>query len=142
MQRYFALIAALCLLVISSPAHARRHHHSHGGSCDGIHRCICGSTQARHFGLPRMFNGHNLWEAREWARAFPHTSPHAGAVGVKPHHVYRVVQVTGPGRAIVSDDKGTYERRISGDTFVDPNGNGVTPSYHHRRTRSRLSYNY
>ncbi len=119
-------IGALALIALTATSEARpRHHHSYG-ACDGIHRCTCGSTQARHFGFPRMFHGHNLWQAREWGRAFPHTSLRAGVVGVKPHHVYRVVQVIGSGRALVTDEKGTYERRVAGDTFVDPNGNSVT----------------
>jgi len=112
--------SALALVALSAPSEARR------GSCDGIHRCICGSTQAAYFGLPRMYNGHNLWQAIEWAHAFPRTSIHAGAVGVKSHHVYRVVQPLGNGRAIVADERGQYERVVSHDIFVDPNGNGVT----------------
>src|ERR1039458_9691420 len=48
--------------------HYRRH--ARGGSCDGIHRCRCGSTQAAYFGLPRVYKGFNLWLASEWARAF------------------------------------------------------------------------
>ena len=141
MQRIkYAALAVMCLFFISSPAEAKRHHHR-SGACDGIHRCICGSTQARHFGFPRMYNGHNLWEAREWGRAFPHTSLHDGVVGVKPHHVYRVVHVTGPGRAMVADERGTYERHVGGDIFVDPNGNAVTRRYgHHQRTALNQSY--
>jgi hypothetical protein len=113
------IIIALSLFALFiSPAGARGR-----GACDGIHRCTCGSTQARHFGYPRIYNGHNLWEAREWARAFPHTSIHAGAVGVYPHHVFRVIEPLGNGRAIVADEKGQYERRISGAVFVDASGN-------------------
>jgi hypothetical protein len=39
--------------------HSYRHYayHHHYGACDGIHRCICGSTQARHFGLPACIMG-------------------------------------------------------------------------------------
>lgn len=121
---------AIALFALVAPSEARPHHR--GGSCDGIHRCICGSTLASHLGLPRMYNGHNLWQAIEWARAFPRTSIHAGAVGVKAHHVYRVVQPLGNGRAIVADERGQYERVVSGDIFVDPNGNGVTRVTRHR----------
>lgn len=121
MQRLIRCLVAVTCLLMTAPAFAK--HRTHFGSCDGIHRCICGSTQARHFGFPRIVNGHNLWQAAEWGRAFPRTSIHAGAVGVKPHHVYRVVQPLGNGRAIVADERGQYERNVSGDIFVDPNGN-------------------
>ena len=108
----------------------KRHHYRHysrRGSCDGFHRCRCGTTQAAHFGLPLNYRGLNLKMASAWYH-FPRTSLQAGAVGVRPHHVYRVVQVTGPGRAIVSDDAGTYERRVGGDTFVSVNGGTITAS--------------
>lgn len=101
-----------------SHADARRR-----SSCDGIHRCTCGSTQARYFGFSRMHNGYNLWQAREWGRAFPRTNLRAGVVGVYPHHVFRVVQPLENGYAIVSDERGQYERNIRGAIFVDPNGN-------------------
>ena len=113
------------------------------GACDGIHRCTCGSTLARHLGFPRIYNGYNLWQAKEWARAFPHTSLQAGAIGVKPHHVYRVVQVIGNGNAIVADEKGTYERKVAGDIFVDANGNGsriAEPKRTHTTTASAKSH--
>ena len=133
------IVSAIAILWLASltAAEAKHHHYRSGGSCDGIHRCICGSTQARHFGFPRIYNGHNLWQAIEWAHAFPRTSIHAGAVGVKPHHVYRVVQPLGSGRALVADERGTYERYVGGDIFVDPNGNGVgySPTKLHKHHR-------
>lgn len=106
----------------------RRH-----GACDGIHRCICGSTQARYYGLPRIVNGHNLWQAAEWPRAFPHTTAHAGAVmyqhgGGPTGHVSRIVQVTGTCTALVVDETGQYERNICirRAVFVDPVVRGLT----------------
>lgn len=121
-------IAALALLSLASAAEAR-------AKCDGIHRCTCGSTQTRHFNLPRNFNGHNLWRAVEWTRAFPHTTAHPGAVmyqhgGGPSGHVSRIVSVTGPCTAIVADEKGQYERNTCkrGAVFVDPNGNAATLS--------------
>jgi hypothetical protein len=102
--------------------HSYRHYayHHHYGACDGIHRCICGSTQARHFGLPRMYHGHNLWEAGEWGRAFPHTSAHPGAVVVKTHHVAQLVSASGGcSRAVVRDDRGEHPYNICGAQFVD-----------------------
>ena len=129
------LFAAILAALIVTPltAQAKRHVYR-GGACDGIHRCRCGSTQAAYFGLPRIYNGHNLWEAKEWGH-FPRTSLHAGAVGVKPHHVFRIVQLLGNGRAIVADDRGQHEYNIAGAIFVDVNGNGVA----HRSTHVRVA---
>ena len=117
------IVTAIVILLISGTiAEAKRH--SHGGSCDGIHRCRCGSTQAAHFGFPRIYHGHNLWLASEWPRTFQRTTAHAGAVGYQPGHVFRYVGPgSRPGYAMVSDDAGTYERNIRGAIFVDPNGN-------------------
>jgi hypothetical protein len=118
-----AVIAVFMSIVALSSAEAKRHH---GGSCDGIHRCRCGSTQAAHFGFPRIFHGHNLWLASEWPRAFPRTTAHSEAVGYQPGHVFRYDHETRPGYAIVHDDAGTYERRVRGAIYVDPSGNRVT----------------
>lgn len=128
--RLFA-VAVLAVLALSAPAQAKHRYHHSGGSCDGIHRCICGSTQTRHFGLPRIYNGHNLWQAVEWIRAFPRTSPHVGAVGYQhgggpTGHVFRVAVYNGGCTATVTDEKGTYERNICsrGAIFVDVTGGG------------------
>lgn len=119
-------ILAIALSLLATPAFAR---HKHYGACDGIHRCRCGSTQASHFGLPRIFNGHNLWRAIEWTRAFPHTTPHAGVVmyqhgGGPSGHVSRLVSEPVGCRAEVADDAGVYERNICtrGATFLAVNG--------------------
>ena len=116
-----AVVAVSATLVLSNQAEAR-----HRGNCDGIHRCVCGSTQANHFGLPRIFKGHNLWQAVEWVRAFPHTTAHAGAVmyqrgGGPTGHVSRIVSYSGGCRATVADERGQYERNICsrGAQFVD-----------------------
>lgn len=123
-----AAMAVAALMV--SPASAKHYRHS-GGACDGIHRCICGSTQTAHFGLPRMYNGHNLWQAVEWTKAFPHTSIHVGAVGYQhgggpTGHVFRVAAYAGGCRATVTDEKGTYDRDVCGRgaVFVDVTGSG------------------
>ena len=121
MRTFIACLVAL--IVFSGTAEARNRR----GSCDGIHRCRCGSTQANYFGLPRVYKGFNLWRAVEWKRAFPRTTAHAGAVmyqhgGGPSGHVSRIVEVTGKCRAIVADDAGRYERNlcIRGAIFVDP----------------------
>ena len=123
LKRYLAI--ALTFAMLASPALAR--HRSHVGLCDGIHRCRCGSTQASYFGLPRMYHGHNLWQANEWPRAFTRTSARAGVVmyqhgGGPTGHVSRLVTDPVNCRATVTDDAGTYERNtcIRGAIFVDP----------------------
>lgn len=139
------VVAAMAVAALmTSPAYARGR-----GSCDGIHRCICGSTQANYFGLPRMVNGHNLWQAVEWTRTFPRTSIHVGAVGYQhgggpTGHVFRVTAYAGGCKATVTDDRGTYERNICsrGAVFVDVTGvsafasvqtNTVSARRHHHR---------
>jgi hypothetical protein len=151
MKKLMAALAALLFLAtLASPAQARHHHYktsyhhsSSRGACDGFHRCRCGTTQAAHFGLPLNYRGHNLKLAAEWGRAFPRTGFHAGAVGVRPHHVLRVIQVTGPSTAIVADDAGTYERNVSGFAFVSVTGGGDNSTYsarsHHRYKHHRYT---
>lgn len=112
MKRILAIAIAL---TFATPAFARHYHHS--GSCDGIHRCRCGSTQASHFGLPRIYKGHNLWRAIEWVHAFTRTTAHAGVVmyqhgGGPSGHVSRLVSDPVGCTAEVADDAGRYERNI------------------------------
>src|ERR1035437_9686057 len=102
-----------------------RHHARRGGACDGFQRCRCGTTAARHFGLPYNYKGFNLKLAWEWARAFPHTSFHIGVAGVKPHHVLAVVGGSDCHSAKVYDDSGTRDRNVCGFTFVEVNGSRV-----------------
>ena len=107
---------------------ARRHHYGRtryvrGGACDGFQRCRCGTTAARHFGLPYNYRGFNLKLAWEWQRAFPRTSFGIGVAGVKPHHVLTVVGGSSCAAATVYDDAGTYQRNVCGMTFVAVNGN-------------------
>jgi hypothetical protein len=130
------ILTAILAVLIVTPLTIQTVEARRGGSCDGIHRCRCGSTQAAHFGFPRNYNGHNLWLASEWPRAFPRTSAHPGAVGYQPGHVFRLVSEVHNGRATVSDDKGTYERRVSGAVFVDPNGSVATRVSHSYSARS------
>ena len=143
LRKITVVLAALVALATPNLAEAKHRHG--GGSCDGIHRCRCGSTQTSHFNLPRVYNGHNLWQAVEWTHAFPRTDAHAGAVGYVRHggptgHVFRVVSVTGPNTALVADDRGTYERNLSGAIFADPSGNRavpVTTTYHAKSRKGR-----
>ena len=95
-----------------------RHASRRGGACDGFQRCRCGTTAARLHGLPYSYKGFNLKLASEWGRAFPHTSFHVGAVGVKPHHVLTVIGGSNCSSATVQDDAGTYQRNVCNMTFV------------------------
>ena len=112
------LLTLIVAAMSPTGAEARMRHHSRGhGSCDGIHGCRCGSTQTSYFGLPRNYNGHNLWRAVEWVHAFRRTTPAPGTVlyqhgGGPSGHVSRIVSLKSACRAIVSDDKGEYERDI------------------------------
>jgi hypothetical protein len=107
MTRRLARVAALALVCafMATPALARHH---------GF---ICGLTQRLHFGLPSKYN-----LALAWA-GLPHTSAQAGAVVVQRRrgralgggpggHVSRIVSVVSQCRAVVTDEKGTYERDI------------------------------
>jgi hypothetical protein len=134
MKLLVALFAAL-LTVASTAAEARhakhhRHYARHGaGACDGIHRCRCGTTAADKNGLPWNYKGHNLKQAREWTRAFPHTSFQVGAVGYVPRggptgHVFTVVGGPSCQSATVYDDAGTYARNVCGATFMRVSGGG------------------
>jgi len=136
--------AAILLLATTAEARPRHNHHhldangNHYRACDGIHGCRCGSTQTSHFGLPRIYNGYNLWRAVEWTRAFPRTSIHVGAVGFQRRprdHVFRVVAYNGGSTATVSDDAGTYERNIAGAIFVDVGGGSIVETHSARRHR-------
>jgi hypothetical protein len=120
------LTIAFAMILTIPAAEARHRHH---GSCDGIHRCRCGSTQAAHFGFPRIYHTHNLWRAIEWVHAFPRTTAHAGVVmyqhgGGPSGHVSRLVSDPVGCTAMVADDAGRYERNICsrGAMFVDPRG--------------------
>ena len=127
--RFAAATIAVLLLTGAADARPRHHHSRHSiGACDGFHRCRCGVTAARKAGLPLNYNGYNLKRAIEFKWALPPTTIHVGAIGYVPHggpsgHVFTVVHYAGGNTATVYDDKGTYERNISGATFVDPNGN-------------------
>lgn len=108
------------LLLTHTPLYAR-------GKCDGIHGCLCGVTQAHHFGFPRVYNGFNLARARTWVEAFPRTVAQVGAVmwrhGLGPSgHVARIVSLDGGCNATVADERGQHPDNICnrGATFVMP----------------------
>lgn len=145
------IVAALAILVaFSTPSFARHHHDANGNRahrvhyahsvlCDGIHGCTCGSTAAREAGFPRMYNGHNLWEAREWKYAFRHTSFANATHAAVEHHVVKLVGGSSCANAIVHDEKGTYPRNVCNMTFVNA-GFGGTTTHSARSHRGHQAY--
>ena len=104
-MKRFLLIAAI--LSFSTVADARGHHY--GLNCG---RFLSGLLHVSYTPL-----------AKEWARKFPHTTAHAGAVVVSSRrgrdsaghqggHVAVIRQINGQCRAMVQDNRGTYERNI------------------------------
>jgi hypothetical protein len=110
-------LIALSLIAVITPAQAE------GG------KFICGLTQRLHFGLPAKYN-----LAMNWA-SLPHTHAAPGAVVVQRRkgralgggpggHVSRIESIIGQCRAVVTDEKGTYERDICVNlvAIVNPRG--------------------
>jgi hypothetical protein len=85
----------------------------------------CGCVVAEMLGLPRNFQGLNLWLARDYY-AFQRTIPHVGAVAIwGRHHVELVTASYTDGHGVLRVDtngavgfKGVPASRL---TFVDPN---------------------
>lgn len=130
MKQFIAAMSLVLATVLAfASAEAR-------GPCDGVHGCTCGVTAARKHGLPDVFNGINLKQAIGWKRAFPQTSPAPGMVvyqhgGGPTGHVATIESVVDRCTAVVSDEKGRYERDICerGAVVVDPNGNRAQASF-------------
>lgn len=110
-----ALCIALVLSLSSDPASARRrsyhHEHRHGFTCGIAMRAITGGRYGPEFNL-----------ARHWL-SLPRTSAHPGAVVVQARfgralgggpggHVSRIESIIGPCRAVVRDNRGSYQRDI------------------------------
>ena len=142
-----ALLTFICVLVIASPASAKRHtkHFSHhqqtrfapqnvfyGAERDNIlpHPSGCPRTAFCGCGVSVKVFGHpvrNLFLASNWRR-FPRTSPAPGMVAVRNHHVMLIVALDGNGNATVYDpNSGGHQTRqhvrsLSGYYVVNPNG--------------------
>ena len=138
MKKTILIVGLIINVVFPAQAHVRRYHnfaeglgHGLAHMLDSMHRhrhgFICGLTQRMYFGLGPEYN-----LALNWAR-LPHTSPHPGAVVVQRRsgralgggpggHVSRIVSVVSQCRAVVTDDKGTYERDICSRlvAYVEP----------------------
>lgn len=93
----------------------------------------CGRYMSSHFGIKP------IPLALNWAKAFPHTNARPGVVVVQRRkgralggspggHVSKIVSLSGHCRAVVLDNRGTYERDICRAlvAYVDPNGNRLT----------------
>lgn len=124
-----AFLAALALVALALPAEARRHHRhssativSHPSGCPARAFCGCGAA-VRVFGRPVR----ELWLARNWFK-FPRTSPRAGAVAVRRHHVFVLEQHIGGDLWQVYDANSggrqtrIHARSIAGYTIVSPTG--------------------
>lgn len=104
-QRLF--VVALLLLAFCSPAAAA---------------FDCGRFMCRMFGIANCKNP-NLQIALNWAQRFPQSAARPGAVVVQRRkgralgggpggHVSKIVELRGSCRALVRDNRGTYERDI------------------------------
>lgn len=134
-SRIFSVALVLIAFVTISSSAEAKHHYRHygGGSCDGIHRCRCGTTAANEAGLPWAYKGLNLKRATEW-KGFAHASFANATHAVWPHHVAKLVGGSNCSNATVHDERGTYPRNVCGAVLVNING-GVRGDY-----RGELAY--
>ena len=92
----------------------------HPAGCPATAFCGCG-VSVRVFG----HSVRDLWLAANWFR-FPRTSPHAGAVAVRQHHVFYIEQAYGDGTVLAYDpNSGGHQTRVhrislAGYTIVEP----------------------
>ena len=111
-MRRVLFAATIMLMLLPMSAQARQHHYRHHGGY------ICGVTQARYFHLDEKKYALALNYA-----SLPHTNAHPGAIVVQRRagrelgggpggHVSRIVQNVSQCVAIVTDEKGTYQRDI------------------------------
>ena len=169
MQRLIrCLIAASCVLIISTPAFAKRHSHhfhhqkqihfsqhrfigaaegdnivSHPAGCPYTAFCGCG-VSVKVFGHPVR----DLFLASNWFK-FPRTHAAPGMVAVRNHHVMYIMSADANGNATVYDpNSGHHQTRIhevslSGYRVVNPSGYAATkPTDRHQQTAWLPSYSY
>lgn len=150
------LAALLLAITVANPAlAARRHRHFHhrhhhiirvANMARGLgyglkhmldsiqpHPAGCPQTAFCGCGVSVRVFGHSvreLWLAANWFR-FPRTSPHAGAVAVRQHHVFYIEQAYSDGTVLAYDpNSGRHLTRLhrislSGYTVVEPRGGGI-----------------
>lgn len=120
-MRFLAALM-LCLAAVPASAHARhwhrhyahhvRHHWHARHYADGRPRAWCGYWM-RHNVSSDPGVAFNL--ARNWLRwGHPVSGPAPGVIGVMPHHVFKVIEVVGPGRvlAISGNDGHAVRTRV------------------------------
>lgn len=89
---------------------------------DGCPRAFCGCGLARYLGL----HDKRLNLAWNWARFYPHTTPHPGAAAVRRHHVMLLERHVEGTRWLVRDWNGgrhlawEHVRDVRGYVFVQP----------------------
>lgn len=130
MKRTAILAAAATLVLLSSPADARRYHHQVsqgsviGGRPAGCPRQFCGCGASLHL-FGRIIPSLNL--AANWFR-FPRANPAPKMVAVRRHHVFVLEQHIGGNVWLAFDANGgrhatwMHPRSISGYVIVDPSG--------------------
>lgn len=135
-MRFFTLTIAFLFLAVY-PAQAKHHHShhrkihydysdsrvvSHPNGCPRTAFCGCG-VSVKVFGHPVR----NLFLASNWFK-FPRSSPAAGMVAVRNHHVMYILAYDGNGNATVYDPNSgghqtrIHERSLSGYRIVNPSG--------------------
>jgi hypothetical protein len=168
MQRI--IIAFICILVVSSPASAKRHsrHFSHhqqvqfsqgnsfyavqgeyviGHRPSGCPHRFCG-CEASLYKFGKIIPDLNL--ASNWIRRFPRTVAGPGMAAARSGHVMILIShVSGSDWLVHDGNSGggltrEHVRSIRGYVTVDPNGNSVAtkPSGLHQQTALLPSYNY
>ena len=165
-----ALIAFVCLLIVSSPASAKRHsrHLSHHQQVQFTQQLSLGSAEGEHViggrpaGCPHRFCGceasrykfgkiiADLNLASNWIRRFPRTMAAPGMAAARSGHVMILMSHVGGSDWLVHDGNSgggltrEHVRSIRGYTIVDPNGNNVatSKSVPHQQTALLPSYNY
>ena len=119
-----ALAASIIVMFLATSAeahhrHHRQHHYSHHHHYSGLGHLICGLTQRIYFHI----RDESLNLARMWAVKFRHVGAAPGMVVVQGRpgralgggpggHVSRIERVVDRCHAVVTDEKGTYERDI------------------------------
>ena len=107
-------------------------------------RAFCGCALAQHLG----FDDRRLWLAWNWARLFPRTSAHSGAVAVRHHHVLLLESQVSPHHWQVWDPNNghvirRHVRNIRGFVFVDASGNPARKldhEIHHQREQGMAAH--
>jgi hypothetical protein len=169
MQRI--ILAFICILVVSSPASAKRHssHFRHHQQIQFTQTLSLGSAEGEHVisrrpsGCPHRFCGceasiykfgkiiADLNLASNWIRRFPRTMAAPGMAAARSGHVMILMShVSGSDWLVHDGNSGggltrEHVRSIRGYVIVDPNGNNVaatSKSGLHQRTAQLPSYNY